>query len=124
MFTALEQLLEARNPSIEVMLLHSRFFKEDRHRKEEQLRSLFDRNSSGQAILVATQVIEAGLDISCEQLHTELCPMNALIQRSGRCARFEGESRDRSRLSVTSRGACMAAVRRRKRRGRYSDSHT
>ena len=91
MFTALEQLLEGRNPSIEVMLLHSRFFKEDRHQKEEHLRSLFDRNSSGQAILVATQVIEAGLDISCEQLHTELCPMNALIQRAGRCARFEGE---------------------------------
>ena len=124
MFTALEQLLEGRNPSIEVMLLHSRFFKEDRHQKEEHLRSLFDRNSSGQAILVATQVIEAGLDISCEQLHTELCPMNALIQRAGRCARFEGESRDRSRLSVANRAACMVAVRRRKRRGRYSDSHT
>ena len=92
MFTALHQSLQARNPSIEVMLLHSRFFKEDRRRKEEQLRSLFGRNSSRQAILVATQVVEAGLDISCEQLHTELCPMNALVQRSGRCARFEGET--------------------------------
>ena len=124
MFTALEQLLEGQNPSIEVMLLHSRFFKEDRHQKEEHLRSLFDRNSSGQAILVATQVIEAGLDISCEQLHTELCPMNALIQRAGRCARFEERKSNSSRLSVTSRAACMVAVRRRKRRGRYSDSHT
>jgi len=92
MFTALQQLLQARNSSIEVMLLHSRFFKEDRRRKEERLRTLFGRNSSGQAILVATQVVEAGLDISCEQLHTELCPMNALVQRSGRCARFEGET--------------------------------
>ena len=91
MFTALQQLLEGRNPSIEVMLLHSRFFKEDRRRKEERLRSLFGRKISGQAILVATQVVEAGLDISCEHLHTELCPMNALVQRSGRCARFEGE---------------------------------
>ena len=92
MFTALQQLLQARNSSIEVMLLHSRFFKEDRRRKEERLRTLFGRNRSGQAILVATQVVEAGLDISCEQLHTELCPMNALVQRSGRCARFEGET--------------------------------
>lgn len=92
MFTALQQLLQARNSAIDVMLLHSRFFKDDRRRKEERLRALFGRNNSGQGILVATQVVEAGLDISCEQLHTELCPMNALIQRSGRCARFEGES--------------------------------
>ena len=92
MFVALQQLLQAQNSSIEVMLLHSKFFKEDRRRKEERLRTLFGRGSSGQAILVATQVVEAGLDISCEQLHTELCPMNALVQRSGRCARFEGET--------------------------------
>lgn len=92
LFVALRQLLRSQNSPIEVMLLHSRFFKEDRRAKEEQLRSLFGRGSSGQAILVATQVIEAGLDISCEQLHTELCPMNALVQRSGRCARFEGET--------------------------------
>jgi CRISPR-associated endonuclease/helicase Cas3 len=92
MFTALQQLLQARHLSIEVMLLHSRFFKDDRRRKEERLRTLFGRNSGDQAILVATQVVEAGLDISCEQLHTEICPMNALIQRSGRCARFEGET--------------------------------
>jgi CRISPR-associated endonuclease/helicase Cas3 len=92
MFAALQQLLQTRNSSIEVMLLHSRFFKEDRRRKEERLRALFGRNSNGQAILVATQVVEAGLDISCEHLHTELCPMNALVQRSGRCARFEGET--------------------------------
>jgi CRISPR-associated endonuclease/helicase Cas3 len=91
MFTALQQSWD-RNPAIEVMLLHSRFFKEDRRRKEEKLRALFGRNSSGQAIFVATQVVEAGLDVSCEQLHTELCPMNALVQRSGRCARFERET--------------------------------
>jgi CRISPR-associated endonuclease/helicase Cas3 len=92
MFGALQQLVKTRDPSIDVMLLHSRFFKEDRRRKEERLRTLFGRNSNGQAILVATQVVEAGLDISCEHLHTELCPMNALVQRSGRCARFEGET--------------------------------
>ncbi|MBI3304523.1 MAG: CRISPR-associated endonuclease Cas3'' [Deltaproteobacteria bacterium] len=40
---------------------------------------------------MATQVVEAGLDLSCEHLHTEVCPMNALVQRAGRCARFEGE---------------------------------
>jgi CRISPR-associated endonuclease/helicase Cas3 len=92
MFAELQTLLQARNSSIEVMLLHSRFFQQDRRRKEERLCALFGRDSSGEAILVATQVVEAGLDMSCEALHTELCPMNALVQRSGRCARFEGET--------------------------------
>jgi CRISPR-associated endonuclease/helicase Cas3 len=92
MFVTLQELLWAQNSSTEVILLHSKFFREDRRQKEERLRALFGRSSRSPAILVATQVIEAGLDISCEQLHTELCPMNALVQRSGRCARFEGET--------------------------------
>jgi CRISPR-associated endonuclease/helicase Cas3 len=40
---------------------------------------------------VATQVIEVGLDISCDCLLTELAPIDALIQRAGRCARWGGE---------------------------------
>jgi CRISPR-associated endonuclease/helicase Cas3 len=91
MFEALRQAIEARKLGVPLLLLHSRFFKEDRRAKEARLRSLFGRGSQGPAILVATQVVEAGLDISCDHLHTELCPMNALIQRAGRCARFEGE---------------------------------
>ena len=76
---------------VELILLHSRFFKSDRQRKEELLKRLFGKQAQENAILVATQVIEAGIDISCEHLHTELCPMNALIQRAGRCARFPYE---------------------------------
>lgn len=75
-----------------VILLHSRFLKEDRRRKEEEVRRRFGPRGDGGGILVATQVIEAGLDISCEHLHTEVCPVNALVQRAGRCARFPGEA--------------------------------
>lgn len=39
-------------------------------------------------IVVATQVVEVGLDISVETLHTQLAPANSLLQRAGRCARF------------------------------------
>ncbi|MEW6245288.1 MAG: CRISPR-associated helicase Cas3' [Nitrospirota bacterium] len=91
MFEALRHAIEARKLGVPLLLLHSRFFKEDRRAKEAQLRSLFGRGTQGPAILVATQVVEAGLDISCDHLHTEICPMNALVQRAGRCARFEGE---------------------------------
>ncbi|MDW8004959.1 MAG: CRISPR-associated helicase Cas3' [Thermofilaceae archaeon] len=42
-------------------------------------------------IVVATQVVEAGLDVSCELLVTEGAPADALVQRAGRCARKIGE---------------------------------
>ena len=42
--------------------------------------------------VVATQVVEAGLDISANWLITEVAPLDAIIQRSGRCARFPGEN--------------------------------
>jgi CRISPR-associated endonuclease/helicase Cas3 len=77
--------------SVRVTLLHSRFFQRDRREREQELRRVFGKDGDGGEILVATQVVEAGLDVSCEHLWTELCPMNALVQRAGRCARFEKE---------------------------------
>lgn len=76
-----------------VLLLHSRFLQEDRQRIEGKIRKLFGRDSerSGSWIAVATQVVEVGLDITCESLHTELAPANAVLQRAGRCARYPGE---------------------------------
>ena len=77
----------------EVLLLHSRFLKKDRKVKEDIIRKRFKRDmGSDNVILVATQVIEVGLDITCENLHTELAPASSIFQRAGRCARFENES--------------------------------
>ncbi|MGH7390119.1 MAG: CRISPR-associated helicase Cas3' [Candidatus Rokuibacteriota bacterium] len=91
MFEALRDRLRSQGFEGPIILLHSRFFSEDRRTKEVAIQQFFGWGSHGPAALVATQVIEAGLDISCDDLHTELCPMNALVQRAGRCARFEGE---------------------------------
>ncbi|MBF6567929.1 MAG: CRISPR-associated helicase Cas3' [Candidatus Binataceae bacterium] len=91
LFLELQKLLTERS-DVKPILLHSRFFKQDRTRLEARLQKLFGKQSSENAILVATQVIEAGIDISCEHLHTELCPMDSLAQRAGRCARFENET--------------------------------
>jgi CRISPR-associated endonuclease/helicase Cas3 len=90
-YRELRKEIEARQLRVEIILLHSRFFKGDRLSKEERLRKLFGKASEANAILISTQVIEAGVDISCEHLHTEVCPVNSLVQRAGRCARFEGE---------------------------------
>ena len=46
-------------------------------------------------IVVATQVVEAGLDISADWLLTDIAPLDALVQRSGRCSRFTYEKNGR-----------------------------
>jgi len=82
-----------------LLLLHSRFYPEDRKAVEDQLLACFGPAASKtNVILVTTQVIEAGMDISADQLHSELAPMNALIQRAGRTARFE--DRPNGRVTV------------------------
>jgi len=91
MFEALTAELAKTAPEVPCLLLHSRFFRSDRAEKEQEIVRLFGKNSQARALLVATQVIEAGIDISCDDLHTELCPMNALVQRAGRCARYPDE---------------------------------
>ena len=92
MYRALRDQVNVRAMGIPVLLLHSQFFKADRQQKEGLLSALFGKDGKGPAILVATQVVEAGLDLTCEHLHTELCPMNSLAQRAGRCARFPKDS--------------------------------
>lgn len=80
----------------EVILLHSQFLREDRDRIEDDLRRQFGKggSESGSVIVVATQAIEVGVDITCTAMHTELAPANAIIQRAGRCARYEGDTGD------------------------------
>lgn len=82
---------------IEVKLLHSRFYQEDRRATTGWVQENFaegwqEKSGLARAILVATQVVEVGMDITCQTLHSELAPANTLIQRAGRCARFVGES--------------------------------
>lgn len=79
----------------QVHLLHSRFLQADRQGKEKEVCDLFHRdNVAGSHIVVATQVIEVGLDITSQAIHTELAPANAVLQRAGRCARYAGETGD------------------------------
>ncbi|WP_427366481.1 CRISPR-associated helicase Cas3' [Candidatus Caldatribacterium saccharofermentans] len=76
-------------PNVNVLLAHSRFTKEHREKIEAELHRFFGKNSGPEeAILVTTQVAEAGLNISAPLVITELCPMDSLIQRAGRCQRF------------------------------------
>lgn len=92
LFQELVNRCREKTRDVPVLLLHSRFVRPDRQAKEKQLCELFGRAASGPAILVSTQAIEAGLDLTSDHLFTEECPVNSLVQRAGRCARFEGQS--------------------------------
>lgn len=69
----------------QLLLLHSRFRSCDR---EKQMQALRSEVPSGGRIVVSTQVVEAGVDISARILFTELAPWPSLVQRFGRCNRY------------------------------------
>jgi CRISPR-associated endonuclease/helicase Cas3 len=72
-------------------LLHSRFTLNERKKKEKKLEEEFKNpkmeNENSPKILVATQVVEASLDIDADYLFTEIAPVDSLIQRMGRVMR-------------------------------------
>jgi len=73
----------------ETVLIHSRFRGQEREGQRERLSQDMDAKGPGR-IVVATQAIEAGVDISARTLITELAPWPSLVQRFGRCNR-EGD---------------------------------
>lgn len=77
-----------------VVLVHSRFRPTDRQNLLDA--ALRDVGPGGPGlIVVATQVIEAGVDVSCRLLATESAPFSSVVQRLGRCNRA-GEHADAS----------------------------
>ncbi len=70
-----------------VYLFHSGFIKKDRKVKEDSILEFGNKGSKCKGIWVATQVVEASLDIDFDILVTELSDLNGLFQRLGRCYR-------------------------------------
>jgi len=77
----------ATKPKVEtkLLLVHSRFRPAEREKLNEQLQAKGD--AAKDRIIVATQVVEAGVDISSRNLITELAPWASIVQRIGRCNR-------------------------------------
>lgn len=93
--TAAAEAMRKRSAGgVAVVLVHSRFRPPDR---EAALRVATAAEFDG--IVVSTQVVEAGVDISSRTLFTDLAPWPALVQRAGRCNRG-GEYEDASVLWV------------------------
>ncbi len=104
MWSDLKEETKRDKHNIDVVLLHSRFTEQRREKVakdvERELGPAPKDKSCGwengnyygrNIIVVATQVIEVGLNISVETLHTEIAPASSIIQRAGRCARFKNQ---------------------------------
>jgi CRISPR-associated endonuclease/helicase Cas3 len=83
-----------RPDSAEVKLVHSRFRGVERAQWADAFLKRDAALPDAGRIVIATQVVEAGVDISARTLITELAPWSSLVQRFGRAARYEGEFAD------------------------------
>ena len=83
---AIESAKALREAGIETDLLHARFTVADRLKHEAAVQGRFGRDGVGRAgrVVVATQVIEASLDLDFDLMVSDLAPIGSLIQRAGR----------------------------------------
>ena len=80
-------------PEEELNILHSKFIRKDRLKKEREIIEFgktYDENGNldkQSGIWISTSIVEASLDIDFDCLFTELQDLNSLFQRLGRCNR-------------------------------------
>jgi CRISPR-associated endonuclease/helicase Cas3 len=88
---AREVAIAIRKEFHDPVLLHSRFRPDDRRAATARLSAI---PPDGQ-IVIATQVLEAGVDITSRLLITDVAPWSSMVQRFGRVNRYgdDGDSR-------------------------------
>jgi len=91
-FAKIKELINNKNlKEIKTFLIHSKFTIKDREERERKLLEEFGNpkppDEKQGKILVSTQVIEVSMDLDADVIFTEICPIDALIQRIGRVAR-------------------------------------
>lgn len=80
----LQKLQAERGGSTELLLVHGRFRPAEREAINSRIKAL---KPDDDIIIVATQAIEAGVDVTSRRLFTELAPWASMVQRFGRCNR-------------------------------------
>ena len=93
--TAIEKWKKKKSRVPELLLLHGRMRLCDREDRMKTLLEFFTKQKNNQGsvpdhpgiVVVATQIVEAGIDISVSRLWTEIAPWPSIIQRLGRLNR-------------------------------------
>ena len=86
LYAAIAKKIRARGETApEVTLVHSRFRSADRKREMDKLSV---HAGSKDLIVVSTQAVEAGVDVSAAVLFTEIAPWSSMVQRFGRANRY------------------------------------
>ncbi len=86
-FAELQKLTKSKTSALtaDLALIHARFRPHDRRLHEQSL--FAEMMPEAGRIVIATQAIEAGVDVSSATMFTELAPWPSLVQRFGRCNR-------------------------------------
>lgn len=78
-----------------VHLYHSRFTEPDKLKKEEEIIKALGKKAweegCAKGIVIMTQIGEMSINISAEIMISELCPIDRMIQRTGRLCRFSDD---------------------------------
>lgn len=82
-----EELSKYKDIKDNLFMFHSRYIKEDRAVKENQIFNDGQLKNKFSGIWITTQVVEASLDIDFDVLFTELSDISGLLQRMGRVYR-------------------------------------
>ena len=85
LYMRVRDILAVREAHVpELALLHSRFRRADR---EREMAKIGNGKVQSDIIVIATQAVEAGVDISAAVMFTELAPWASMVQRFGRANR-------------------------------------
>ncbi|MCS7026834.1 MAG: DEAD/DEAH box helicase [Bryobacteraceae bacterium] len=82
------ELKKLKRNDTDLRLVHSHFRGAERRQWTSEFLERSHCGLDQDRIIVATQVVEAGVDISAKVLITELAPWASLVQRFGRCGRY------------------------------------
>lgn len=74
-----------------LLVLNNKLLDTDRKNIENEVLKYFGKNSKeNNKILISTQILEAGIDISASKMYSSLAPIDNIVQRCGRLCRWGG----------------------------------
>ncbi len=84
LYEKLAKRLKGQANAPELLLVHSRFRQAERTAINQRILGI---SPDDNVVVIATQAIEAGVDISSRVMFSELAPWSSMVQRFGRCNR-------------------------------------